>query len=97
MCEILEVLGYKRIAAIFKTRETFLFNGVEICLDAINSKDSYLEFEVKVSDESKIPQAEELIRETASLIGLNQDDFIDSSYLELYFGENNPTKNGSDH
>jgi predicted adenylyl cyclase CyaB len=87
MREVLNALGYKNIAVIYKTRKTFIFNDVEICLDTINQKSSFLEFEVMAKDESDIKRAEELIFETAALFGLGKDDFIHKSYLDIILGD----------
>ena len=81
--KILINLGFIEVPKIRKKREIYELNDYKICLDEVDFIGKYIEIETEVKDENdRIKKTNELIN-FAKELGINKEDFIRKSYLEL--------------
>ena len=80
--EILERLGFARVAAIRKRREYYRGGGFLVSLDAVEGLGEFVEIEKVVEDASQVAAAVEEIKRLASALGLVEE--VKETYLELF-------------
>lgn len=81
---ILERLGFTSVATVKKERTFFSVGDMVVSLDIVEHLGSYLEAEQIVGKKDEIPGAREEIFEFLGKLGLQREDSIRESYLELY-------------
>lgn len=87
---ILERLGFREVASVFKDRKIFSLNikGIEfeIALDSVKGLGSYIEIEAKSEAGGEGAHGEkvkELLMEIADALSIEEDKMTTKSYLEL--------------
>lgn len=81
--EILESLGFEHSATVRKHRERFDYEDYTITLDVVEGLGKFLEIETDVETESEVRLARERAVEILQMLGLDADEQIRVSYLEL--------------
>lgn len=76
--EILDCLGFRASGTVVKNRETFMLEGITVCLDQVENLGSFVELEKKGETLERI---EGDLRDLAAKLGLTR--FERRSYLEL--------------
>lgn len=78
---ILEALGFRKIAAVRKSREYYAYGSLTVSLDRVEGLGEFVEIEAVASSEASIKEAEAEIAALAERLGLK--DKVDETYLEL--------------
>lgn len=86
--EILKSLGFREIFTVKKERELYEFdykeNVVEALIDYIPIlKEYFIEVEIQVERENELNEAREVLFSFLNLFGIEREDSIRKSYLEL--------------
>lgn len=77
-------LGFKDVATITKNRIFYIHKGITVSIDDIQDIGTYLELERVVNSEELIHDARKEIFQLIESMGLNPNDSIRESYLEIY-------------
>ncbi|MHA1577774.1 MAG: class IV adenylate cyclase [Candidatus Thorarchaeota archaeon] len=77
-------LGFTDAATIKKNRIFYSHGGITVSIDDVEDIGTFLELECVVHSDELIPEAREEIFQLIESMGLNPDDSIRDSYLELY-------------
>lgn len=77
-------LGFKDVATITKNRIFYVHKGITVSIDDIQDIGTYLELERVVNSEELIHDARKEIFQLIESMGLNPNDSIRESYLEIY-------------
>jgi adenylate cyclase class 2 len=85
---ILTQLGFKSIVEVTKIRSFFAIRDITISIDDVVDVGIFLELERVVEDESQIALAREGIFDVVRELGLNPEESIRDSYLEMYLSKN---------
>jgi adenylate cyclase class 2 len=85
--EILEALGFEHSATVRKQRERFAYGDFTITLDAVDRLGEFLEIETEVETEADVEPARKRAVEILEKVGLDVDEQIRRSYLELTLTE----------
>ncbi|ELY57993.1 adenylyl cyclase CyaB [Natronococcus amylolyticus DSM 10524] len=80
---VLTKLGFEPAATVRKERERFALEGYTITLDSVEDVGEYVEVETEVDDESALEDAREGVFDVLERLGLDPDDQLRTSYLEL--------------
>lgn len=85
---ILEALGFIPVATVEKTRESYALDGYTVALDAVDGVGEFVEVERAVpgsgpGSDPAVTEAREGARALLERVGLDPDDQIRTSYLEL--------------
>ncbi|MDG5759509.1 class IV adenylate cyclase [Natronococcus sp. A-GB1] len=80
---VLTKLGFEPAATVRKERERFELEGYTITLDSVDDVGEYVEVETEVDDESELENAREGAFDVLERLGLDSDDQLRTSYLEL--------------
>ena len=78
--DVLDALGFAPVATVEKLREEYSVGGVEVVLDDVTGLGEFVEVELESED---VDAARERCFEVARELGLDPDDGIRTSYLEL--------------
>ncbi len=78
----LSALGFTPAATVEKTREKYVLGEFTVALDAVRGLGEFIEVETTVQ-ESAIEQAQAEVAGTLEMLGLDPEDQITTSYLEL--------------
>lgn len=81
---ILENTGFKRVATIIKQRTFFDIDGITASIDDVIGVGQYIELELIAKGEDSMNAARERILSLLKTMGLDEDDLVRESYLELY-------------
>ncbi len=81
--QILEKLGFLKVAIVSKERKIYLYNEMQFCLDNVESVGLYLEVEKVIQDKANFVKERELIFETLKEMGFDPEKNERKSYLEL--------------
>jgi adenylate cyclase class 2 len=84
---ILTQLGFKSIAEVTKIRSFYSMRDITISIDDVIDVGIFLELERVVEHEAQIASAREDIFEVVRELGLNPEESIRDSYLEMYLGK----------
>ncbi|MFW5921704.1 MAG: class IV adenylate cyclase [Halodesulfurarchaeum sp.] len=84
--EALEALGFEPAATVAKTRERFDLDGFTVVLDSVEGLGEFVEVETTATGES-VEQAKNAVSDTLERLGLDPENGITTSYLELSLGE----------
>ncbi|RMG42377.1 MAG: class IV adenylate cyclase [Methanobacteriota archaeon] len=92
MLLIFNRLGFEKVAQVKKTRQVFEKDGtLEITVDEVEGLGFFSEFEITIEDEKDKEDREDYLRMICQQFGLNPDNQIRTSYLELLLSkERNP-------
>ncbi len=85
---ILTQLGFKAIAEVTKIRSFYVIRDITVSIDDVIDVGLFLELERVVDGENQIIPAREDIFEVVRELGLNPEESIRDSYLEMYLGKN---------
>jgi adenylate cyclase class 2 len=80
---ILDGLGYDAVAEVHKDRERFAVGEGVVALDDIDGLGTFVEVELDVETEGGVPTARNRAAEILRDLGLDPDEGIRRSYLEL--------------
>lgn len=83
--QILVNTGFKLVGKITKRRETFDIQGITASIDVVTNVGEYIEFELIADGENEMKTARDRILKLVRTLGLNENDLVRDSYLELYF------------
>jgi adenylate cyclase class 2 len=81
---ILLQLGFEEVATVKKKREFFSVDNMVVSIDLVEHVGVFLEVEQIVSAEEEIPASRERIMQLLESLGLDRNDSIRESYLELF-------------
>ncbi|MFW9911310.1 MAG: class IV adenylate cyclase [Candidatus Thorarchaeota archaeon] len=84
---ILTQLGFKPIAEVTKIRSFYSMRDITISIDDVIDVGIFLELERVVEHEAQIASAREGIFAVVRELGLNPEESIRDSYLEMYLGK----------
>ena len=84
MNDILEKLGFVKVASITKSREWWRLRDSNVYLDEVEDLGNFIEVEHEVEDEKKIKEAENRILKLIKLLRLSAESVTRKSYLELF-------------
>ena len=84
MFQILKNTGFKHVANIIKHREFFDIDGITVSLDGVIDVGYYIEFELMADGKEVMIAARERILKSVKTLGLDENDMVRESYLELY-------------
>ncbi|MFW9864150.1 MAG: class IV adenylate cyclase [Candidatus Thorarchaeota archaeon] len=85
---ILTQLGFKAIAKVTKIRSFYAVREITISIDDVIDVGKFLELERVVEHEHQIASAREDIFDVVRELGLNPEESIRDSYLEMYLEKN---------
>ncbi len=80
---VLTKLGFEPAATVRKDRDRFALEGYTITLDSVDGVGEYVEVETEVNDEADLEDALEGAFDVLERLGLDPDDQLRTSYLEL--------------
>ncbi|WP_296798717.1 class IV adenylate cyclase [uncultured Methanobrevibacter sp.] len=80
--KIFQHLGFTKVRAVRKNRQYYTYKNFEISLDDVEGLEPYMEIEISLEDGNDYSEAQEMIFELFSKLGIN-DGFERTSYLEL--------------
>ncbi len=80
---LFEHLGFKHVLTVKKRRVYYEIDEIVISIDEVADLGTYVELEIVVTSEDKIASNRERLFKKAREIGLNPEDSIMKSYLEL--------------
>ena len=86
MTQILLNTGFKHVANVVKNRETYVLDGIMISLDVVTDVGSFIEFELIAKGRDGMESARDRILNLVGSLGLNEEDMVRDSYLEMYLG-----------
>ncbi len=84
MSSILSYLGFREVATIVKERIFFTLGDMVVSIDSVKKVGTFLEVEQIVESEDMVPETKDMIFTFLDSIGLEREDSIRESYLELY-------------
>jgi adenylate cyclase class 2 len=87
MSQILVNTGFKHVADVVKEREFFDIDGITVSLDVVTDVGCYIEFELIAEGNDSMEQAREKILALVRSLGLDDNDSVRESYLELYLNK----------
>lgn len=83
---ILDRLGFEPVATVRKVRERYELDGYVVTLDDVADLGEFVEVEIEAT-EAEIEQARDGAFEVLSRLGLDPEESIRTSYLELLLSE----------
>jgi adenylate cyclase class 2 len=86
MAAVLEELGFSPAATVEKRRERFALDGHTVTLDAVTGLGEFVEVEGEAT-ESEVEAVRESVYAVVRSLGLDPDDQIRTSYLELLLAD----------
>ncbi|HUT82025.1 MAG TPA: class IV adenylate cyclase [Candidatus Bathyarchaeia archaeon] len=92
MNKILEKMGFQKAIIIIKERKIYKFEGVKFCLDQIDALGSFLEVEKVIDDKEEYIEVQKNLFEKIRLFGLNPEENIRDSYMELVLSKKSKQK-----
>jgi adenylate cyclase class 2 len=81
---ILETLSFKPVAMVTKKRIFYILNEITISIDDVEHVGLFLELESIVHDKNEIESAKKAIFEILEGLGVDPNQTVRDSYLELY-------------
>jgi len=81
--EVLERLGFRKVAEVVKRRRVYELNGFKVYLDSVEGLGSFVEVECRSSPE-ELEKARSSIFKLAKQLGIEVEKALDASYLEMY-------------
>ncbi|OLS31199.1 MAG: hypothetical protein ThorAB25_04600 [Candidatus Thorarchaeota archaeon AB_25] len=85
---ILEHLGFKSVATVSKKRTFFNLREITISIDDVEHVGLFLEMESIAHEKSEIESAKRIIFDLLDELGIDQEQSVRASYLELYLDRN---------
>ncbi|MCU4719174.1 class IV adenylate cyclase [Halapricum hydrolyticum] len=85
--ELFESLGFEPVATVRKGREHFTVSGLTVTLDTVEGVGEFVEVETDVETGDEVESAREAAVELLADLGLDPDDQIRVSYLELLLAD----------
>jgi adenylate cyclase, class 2 len=86
MGTILELLGFDPVATVEKRRERFSLAEFTVTLDSVSGLGEFVEVETEATEGERVAAREEAVS-LLSRLGLDADEQIRTSYLELLLAE----------
>ena len=84
---ILDGLGFEPAATVEKRRERWTLDGATVTLDSVTDVGEFIEIELTAVDAAGIEDARERAIAALDRLGLDADDQLRTSYLELLLAE----------
>ncbi len=81
---ILQHTGFKNVATITKHRVFFDIDGITASIDDVDDVGQYIELELIADGKDSMNAARERILSLLKTMGLDENDLVQESYLELY-------------
>lgn len=88
--ELFESLGFEPVATVRKDREYFTVSGFTVTLDTVEDVGEFVEVETDVETADEVEPAREAAVELLADLGLDRDDQLRISYLELLLADDAP-------
>lgn len=88
MDRLLETLGFQKSGIVKKERETWRYKQMTITLDRVEELGEYIEVELIGEDSADKDSIIQELRSFVTELGMNPDNQIVESYLELLQGKN---------
>jgi len=85
--ELFESLGFEPVATVRKEREYFTVSGLTVTLDTVEGVGEFVEVETDVETEAEVDSARESATKLLDDLGLDADDQLRISYLELLLAD----------
>lgn len=85
---ILKHTGFKHVATITKRRVFFDIDGITASIDDVDDVGQYIELELIADGKDSMNAARNRILKLVKTLGLDENDLVRTSYLELYFERN---------
>lgn len=85
--KIFSALGFSEAGAVRKKREVFRAGEITVCLDTVEGLGEFLEVELDVKDEKDLKSSREQLFKFLAQFGINENDSIRTSYLEMILGK----------
>ncbi|MFW9922411.1 MAG: class IV adenylate cyclase [Candidatus Thorarchaeota archaeon] len=83
MNQLLQLLGFTKVLVVSKERKKYFLRNIVFSLDFVETLGTYLEVEMQCDNDSEIEETKNKIFEEVSKFGLNPQDNIRISYLEM--------------
>jgi adenylate cyclase class 2 len=91
--EILKELGFIELARIEKTRHYYSLDGLPIMVDVVEGLGEFIEIGTAVP-EDQVAEVERGISKMIAKLGLNRENIVPETYLELLLASGTPQKGG---
>ncbi|QSG14591.1 class IV adenylate cyclase [Halapricum desulfuricans] len=88
--ELFESLGFEPVATVRKDREYFTVSGLTVTLDTVEDVGEFVEVETDVETADGVEPAREAAVELLVDLGLDLDNQLRTSYLELLLADDTP-------
>lgn len=82
--QILLNTGFKHVGEIIKHRDFYDIKGITVSIDTVTDVGSFIEFELIAESNEDMEVAKKRILDLVKQLGLDANDSIRTSYLELY-------------
>lgn len=80
---VFELLGFEKFGTVEKKRQVYELDGTTVTLDDVDGLGEFVEVEKDVDDEAGVDAPRTAILDTLERLGLDADDSVRDSYLEL--------------
>lgn len=87
--KIFHALGFMEAGAVRKRREIFRAGEITVCLDTVEGLGEFLEVELDIADNENLISSRAQLFKFLSHFGLNENDSIRTSYLEMVLEKSN--------
>lgn len=87
---LFESLGFEPVATVRKDREYFTVSGLTVTLDTVEGVGEFVEVETDVERDDEVETAREAAVELLAELGLDPDEQLRVSYLELLLADEPP-------
>lgn len=85
---VFESLGFEEFGTVSKDRRVYsLDDGTTVTLDSVEGLGDFVEVEREAETDDEVDEPRALVLETLERLGLNPDDGIRESYLELLYAD----------
>jgi adenylate cyclase class 2 len=82
---VLESLGFERFGTVEKNRRVYSVDGTTVTLDSVEGLGEFVEVELERKERDDEDEARTKVFETLERLGLDPDDSVTESYLELLY------------
>jgi adenylate cyclase class 2 len=83
---VFESLGFEEFGTVEKYRRVYSFDGTTVTLDDVEGLGEFVEVEVERSEKDDADEARDAVFGVLERLGLDIDDSVTDSYLELLYG-----------
>lgn len=80
---VFESLGFEEFGTVEKERKVYELDGAKVTLDDVNGLGEFVEIELEADGDAEIDGSRAAILDTLERLGLDSNDSVRDSYLEL--------------